>query len=113
MDRSEQEEDENPDRLHGDSAAVNSSDFFLGLRLRGKWKRCPSSGAPLLVPIWELPLDKEGEEIDWLPLLIEWVAVETSARQPAGANLCPFNGNLSFVSACPLPSLIFSLSDTT
>lgn len=69
MDRCKQKEDKNPDSLHVDSAAVNPSVFFLRLKPSGQWKRCPSLGAPLLMLILALPLDKEGEEIHWLPFL--------------------------------------------
>lgn len=69
MDRSKKKEDKNPDCLHVESAAVNSSDFFLRLQLSGQWKRCLSLGAPLLMLILALPLDKEGEEIHRLPFL--------------------------------------------
>lgn len=44
MDACKQNEDKNPDSLHGDPAAENSSDFFVGLQPSGQWKRCPSSG---------------------------------------------------------------------
>lgn len=46
--------------------------------------------------ILALPLDKEGggNTLASLPD-IKWVAVETGAKQPAGAGLSPFNGSLS------------------
>lgn len=77
--RCTQKQDQNADGLHDDSPAVNSSDFF---QPSGQWKRCPSSSAPLL--ILALPLDKEGEEIHWLPFLMwsGWLPRPVRRSQP-------------------------------
>lgn len=71
-----------------------------------KWKRCPSWGAPPLMLILALPLDKEGggNTLASLPD-VKWVAVETSAKQPAGADLSPLNGSLT--SGCNSHHLLF------
>lgn len=71
-----------------------------------KWKRCPSWGALPLMLILALPLDKEGggNTLASLPD-VKWVAVETSAKQPAGADLSPLNGSLT--SGCNSHHLFF------
>lgn len=71
-----------------------------------KWKRCPSWGALPLMLILALPLDKEGggNTLASLPD-VKWVAVETSAKQPAGADLSPLNGSLT--SCCNSHHLFF------